>query len=171
MVAQKVFRVTPLKEEDIQNGKVVLTEYRPKLEYRWSAGVAIGRFLDGLQEGRIVGTHCHQCGRTVVPPRAFCEMCFVPVNEYVDLPQTGTVNTFVRSWIATDRSRLKEPLLPAVIDIDGTSKAGILHFVGNVDQKKIKIGMRVKAVWKPAKDRTGDIRDIIHWEPLKEGKK
>ncbi len=171
MAVQTEFRATPLKEEDFQKGRVLTQRTDPVLRYRWAAGVAIGRFLDGLKQGKILGSHCDECGRTVVPPRAFCEMCFVPVGEFVELPQTGTINTFVVSWIAKDRSRLTKPLVPAVIDIDGTTKAGLLHLVGNVDPKKVKIGTRVRAVWRPAKERKGDITDILHFEPMGGGKK
>lgn len=170
MVVQAQFRATPLKEEDFEKGRVLTHTTHPNLKYRWAAGVAIGKFLEGLQAGKILASHCRECDRTVVPPRAFCEMCFVPVGEYVEVPSTGTVNTFVISWIATDRSRLQKPLVPAVIDIDGTSNAGLLHLVGNVDPKKVKIGMRVRAVWRPAKERKGDITDLLHFEPTKEGR-
>lgn len=170
MAAQTRFRATPLREEDFEKGRIHAFRTDPFLKYRWAAGVAIGRFLEGLQQGKILGSHCHECGRTVVPPRAFCELCFVPVGAPVELPQTGTINTFAVSWIATDRSRLKKPVVPAVVDIDGTSNAGLLHLVGNTDAKKVKIGMRVKAVWKPAKERRGDITDILHFEPIAGGR-
>lgn len=170
MPMQTQFRGTPLKEEDFEKGRVLTHRTDPVLKYRWAAGVAIGRFLDGLKAGRILGSHCHECGRTVVPPRSFCEMCFVPVGEFVELPATGTVNTFAITYIATDRSRLDKPLVPAVVDIDGTTKAGLLHLLGNVDPKRVKIGMRVQAVWRPAKERKGDITDLLHFEPVKGGK-
>lgn len=165
MPMQTEFRATPLKEEDFEKGRILTHRTDPDLRYRWAAGVAIGRFLDGMKQGKIIGSHCNECDRTVVPPRVFCEMCFVPVGEYVELPPTGTINTFAISWIATDRSRLKKPVVPAVVDIDGTTKAGLLHMIGNVDPKKVKIGMRVKAVWRPAPERKGDITDLLHWEP------
>jgi len=58
----------------------------------------------------------------------------------------------------------------AVIEIDGASPGiGILHRLGNVDIKQIKVGMRVRAVWKAPKDREGSVNDILYWEPVKEG--
>ncbi|MHC5081466.1 MAG: Zn-ribbon domain-containing OB-fold protein, partial [Planctomycetota bacterium] len=60
------------------------------------------------------------------------------------------------------------PYTPAVIEIDGASKGmGILHMLEEVDPKKIKIGMRVQAVWKPAEERTGAITDIKYFKPIK----
>jgi len=39
-----------------------------------------------------------------------------------------------------------------------------------VDPKKVRVGMRVHAVWKPASQRTGSITDIAYWEPVPEAK-
>ena len=53
---------------------------------------------------------------------------------------------------------MKKPEIPAVIEIDSASKGmGILHVLGNVDPKKARIGMRVRAFWKPAAKREGSI--------------
>ena len=74
---------------------------------------------------------------------------------------------------AANRLNIKggqRPFTPAVIEIDGASPGmGILHMIDKVDPKKIKIGMRVKAVWKPADKREGAITDIMYFKPL--GKK
>ena len=65
--------------------------------------------------------------------------------------------------------RIKEPEIPAVINIDGASPLhGIMHMLGEVDPKQVKIGMRVQAVWKPAEDRQGSINDILYFKPLEE---
>jgi len=83
---------------------------------------------------------------------------------------TGTINTYSVSYVAGDASRIEKPILVAVIELDGASKGmGILHLLGEVnDWKKIKFGMRVKAVWKPPEKRTGAITDIKYFKPLKE---
>jgi uncharacterized OB-fold protein len=63
--------------------------------------------------------------------------------------------------------RLTEPEIPAVIDLDGASKGmGILHKLGEVDPKLVKVGLKVKAVWKPAAERTGSITDIAYFKPV-----
>ena len=158
---------TGLKEKDFKNKKVLITKWKPKLEYNWSAGVAIGYFLNQLKEGKIVGRRCLKCDRIMVPPRMFCEECFRTSDEWVEVKDTGTVNTFAISYLATDASRMKTPKIPAVIDIDGASEGmGILHIIGEIDPKKVKIGMKVKAVWKPKDQRMGDITDIKYFKPL-----
>jgi hypothetical protein len=163
----KEYLGTRLSREDIKEGKVLYTRWRPKARYAWAAGVAISKYLNELQNGRIVGRKCNKCGRVVVPPRMFCEWCFKPTDNWVYLKDTGTVNTFAISYIATDATRIKEPIIPAVIEIDGASKGiGILHLLGEVDPKDVKIGMRVKAVWKPPEERIGAITDIKYFKPI-----
>jgi uncharacterized OB-fold protein len=158
---------TALKEKDIKSKKVLITKWKPKLEYNWSAGVAIGHFLNQLKEGKLVGRRCLKCERIMVPPRMFCEECFRTSDEWVEVKDSGTVNTYAISYLATDASRVKTPKIPAVIDLDGASEGmGILHLIGEVDPKKVKIGMKVKAVWKPKDQRTGDITDIKYFKPV-----
>jgi uncharacterized OB-fold protein len=101
-----------------------------------------------------------------VPPRVFCEWCFHPMDEWVELEDHGVVNTFSITYVRWDMVRVEQPLIPAVIEIAGASKGmGILHLLGEVDPKAVKIGMKVKAVWKPVKERSGAITDIRYFKP------
>lgn len=162
---------TPLRSSDIKKGKVLTTSWVPNLAYAWDDGVAIGRYLAELRNGVIMGRVCYQCRRIMVPPRMFCELCFRPTDEWVKLEDTGTVNTFSIvnvNWDATRRGTDEPPLLPAVIEIDGASKGmGIMHMLGEVAPGDVKIGMPVKAVWKPEEERTGAITDILYFKPLR----
>lgn len=168
----QALRGTHLSDQEFRSG-VVTTPWVPMLQYEWDAGMAISRFLDGLKAGKIFGVRCHQCGRTVTPPRAFCEVDFKPMDEWVELPDTGRVNTYSICYITWDMRPLQRPQLPAVIEIDGTSpRGGFLHLIGGVSgrsveaiQAKVQVGMPVKAVWKSAKDREGAITDILHFAP------
>lgn len=167
---------TAIKHDvDIKNGNVLATTWHPNLKYAWDTGIAYGRYFLELKKGRLIGSECKKCHRIVVPPRISCEWCFRPMDGWVYLKDTGTVNTFSIAYIDWKADRVKEPFLPAVIEIDGTTRIetmgmGILHLLGEVDPKDVKIGMRVKAVWKPPKERTGDITDIKYFKPLKEGR-
>jgi len=119
-----------------------------------------------MKNGRIIGRRCHRCRRTVVPPRMFCEQCFRPTDEWVYLKDTGRVNTYSISYIRWDATRVDEPTIPAVVEIDGANKGmGFLHLLSEVKPDDVKIGMRVKAVWKRPRDRVGSIRDILYFKP------
>ncbi|MGQ9598832.1 MAG: Zn-ribbon domain-containing OB-fold protein [Anaerolineae bacterium] len=166
----KKFPGVALRESDFQQQKVLFTEWTPNAQYAWDAGVAIGRYLAELKEGRLIGVHCRRCRRTVIPPRTFCEWCFRPMDQWVTLPDTGTVNTFSLCYVTWDMRSLTQPEIPAVIDIDGTHPpVGILHLLGEVEPQAVQIGMRVEAVWKPPEERTGSILDIRYFRPMQEG--
>lgn len=53
------------------------------------------------------------------------------MDASVPLADNGTINTCSLCYVTWDVRRIKDPLLPAVIDIDGTSpRAGIMHLLG-----------------------------------------
>ncbi len=157
---------TPLSDEAMQQGKVLTLNWPASLRYEWDTGVAIGRFLRELKNGRIIGRSCHRCQRVLVPPRMFCERCFRPTDAWQFVQDSGSVNTYSLSHLRWDASRVEEPILVAVIDIDGSSQGGLLHYLGDVRPEEIRIGMKVKAVWKPAEEREGSILDIRHFRPI-----
>jgi hypothetical protein len=163
------FPGTPLSEKDFEAGRVLFVHDRMRGHYAWDTGIAIGRYLAALKEGVILGARCRHCRRTVVPPRVVCEWCFRPMDEYVPLQDTGTVNTFSLCYVTWDVKRVKEPEIPAVIEIDGASPLhGIMHRLGEVEPEKVRIGMRVQAVWKPPEEREGAITDILYFKPIEE---
>jgi uncharacterized OB-fold protein len=163
----KEFPGVSLRESDFEHRKVLYNTWDPNAQYAWDTGVAIGRYLAELKDGRLIGVRCNKCRRTVIPPRNFCEWCFRPMDDWVHLPDTGTVNTFSLCYVTWDMRYLTEPEIPAVIDIDGTTpRVGIMHRLGDVDPKKVGIGMKVQAVWKPAKEREGSILDIKYFRPI-----
>lgn len=163
------FPGTPLSERDFAEGNVLFNHDKLNGRFAWDTGVAIGGYLAGLKAGKLTGVWCPQCRRTVVPPRMVCEQCYHPMDHFVELEDTGTVNTYSLCYVTWDVQRIAEPLIPAVIEIDGASPGcGIMHLLGGVDPKAVRIGMRVKAVWRPAAERTGAITDIVHFRPLEE---
>ncbi len=162
---------TPLKESAMKDGKVLTLHKKPNLKYAWDNGPAIDRYLAELKKGRIIARKCNKCRRIMIPPRMFCELCWRPTDEWVYVEDTGVVNTFSICYVNWDASRIKKgdkPHLPAVIEIDGASDGmGILHVLGEVEPDKVKIGMKVKAVWKKPEEREGAITDILYFKPMR----
>ncbi|HIQ30277.1 MAG TPA: Zn-ribbon domain-containing OB-fold protein [Candidatus Caldiarchaeum subterraneum] len=152
---------------EYKQDSAILHSYNAYIKYAWSHGPALSRFFEELKNGKIMGRRCNKCKRVVIPPRMYCEECFRPTDEWVELKDTGTVLTFSICYVGTDASRLKEPQIPAVIEIDGASKnMGILHVLGEVKPEEVKIGMKVKAVWEEPSKRRGAITDIRYFKPL-----
>ena len=96
---------TEIDLKDLDAGKFLVTHYDTALRYSWTSGVAIGRFLEGLKEGELWARKCNKCGRTLIPPRAYCEEDFTPTDEWVRVKDTGTVNTFSISYVNRPQKR------------------------------------------------------------------
>lgn len=165
-MVDRVWPGTPLTAADLKERRVITEEWRPEARYQWSTGESMSRFLAELKEGRLVGRKCNECQLVYFPPVSFCRECFVRNGDFVPLKDTGTVETFSISYLDTDARRIEEPIFVAVISIDGASeKMGFMHYLGEVEKDDIKIGMKVKAVWKPKKEREGAVTDIKHFKP------
>lgn len=163
----KEFPGTPLSERDFLDKKVLSVHDEMRGSYAWDTGIAIGNYLASLKKGAILGARCRICRKTVVPPRVVCEWCFRPMHSYVELQDTGIVNTFSLCYVTWDVQRIETPEIPAVIEIDGASPGhGILHRLGDIDPKDVRIGMRVKAIWLPEAERRGAITDIQYFKPF-----
>ena len=160
----------PLSSEDFYGGKVTEVRSRPETAYRFSAGEAMSRFLEELKNGRLIARTCRGCKRVLFPPRMFCERCFRPTDEWQYIQDTGTIETYSVSYLDQDAKRITDPILVGVVSLDGASpKMGIMHYFGEMSKDDIRIGMRVRAAWKPPGERTGSVLDIRYFRPLREG--
>lgn len=156
-----------LRRDDFEEKRVLFEIWDPNAQYAWDAGVAIGRYLQGLKAGQLIGRSCPECNRVLIPPRMVCESCFCPTDRWVPLKDTGTVLTFSRCYVTWDMVKLDRPQMPAVIAIDGASPGmGIMHMLGEIDPDDLRIGMHVQAVWKPPDERRGAITDIAYFRPV-----
>ncbi len=161
---------TPLKRAEFE--KAFKVEDKPEAKYAWAAGQALSRFLEELKNGRIVGRRCRNCGKILIPPRMYCEHCFRPTGEWVYVRPVGRIVTAVVSYIAATRERLEKPEVIGIVEFEDAPGSGIFHRL-NIDPELVisrkAFGMRVKAVWKPPKEREGSINDILYFEPVGEG--
>lgn len=142
----------------------VTIDGKVEVEYKWSAGIAGSRFFDELRaNARIMGTRCPQCERVLVPPRIFCEECFVDADEWVEVQNTGEILTYAESYFGLQGQRLDEPWYVGIVRLDGAD-GGLFHRLVP-DQRPVEIGGRVEAVF--AESRKGHILDIEHFRTLK----
>lgn len=137
---------------------------RVEIAYKWSAGIAGTRFFHELRENRrIMGSKCPQCERVLVPPRIFCEECFVDTEEWVEVSTQGTVLTFAESYFGLQGQKLDKPWYVGIIKLD-ESDGGLFHRLVP-DQRPVDIDARVEAVF--ADERNGEILDIEHFRTVK----
>ena len=86
--------------------KFLIKHFNADIKYSWASGVAVGRFLSELKNGRLIARKCNKCERILVPPRMFCEDCFRDTDEWVYVKDTGTINTYSIAHVGTDAHRL-----------------------------------------------------------------
>lgn len=139
---------------------------RIQVDYQWSVGKAGERFFAELRDNkRIMGTRCRKCGRVMVPPRIFCEECFVDAIEWVEVQPKGRLVTFGDCYFSTDGKRLDEPWILGIVRLDG-SDGGLIHFIKETKAENLTIGMPMEIVFND--ERKGSILDISHFRPVRE---
>ena len=154
-----------LSEEQFRSS-VGAVDFAVDARYAWDTGIAVSEYLRGLKDGRILARECRKCRRILVPPRMFCEQDFRPTDRWVEVRDTGRINTFSICYIRWDMVQLEEPEIPAVIEIDGASPGiGFMHKLGEVRPDDVRVGLEVEAVWKPEGEREGSILDIRYFRP------
>jgi uncharacterized OB-fold protein len=119
-------------------------------------------FWDAAKREELVGPRCANCGRFRMPPTRFCPQCLSTDLEYVPLPGTGTVFTYiiVRHPLNPNASDYV-PFMPAAIDADGAPGIRFISNVVECEPEEVRIGMKVRVVWNHA----SDLLTIPYWAP------
>ncbi len=138
------------------------------------------RFDQQMREGRIVGQGCPQCSNVYVPPKGFCPICCVVLDESneVDVKDTGVVTSFtVITPIQYLGQEEKDEYVLASLLLDGASSTIGQQRIGSIPSDQVRMGLRVKAVWNDpgdAAEEGGGQRGwgvgamVKHWEPTGE---
>lgn len=140
------------------------------IPYEYAAGATATRFFREMKDHkRIMATKCPKCGRVLLPPRPFCERCFVNADTWVEVGPGGTVQAFTITFEAFAGLR-KPPFIIALIKLDGAATS-MAHFLGDIEWKdprdvleRVRAGLRVAAVFK--EERQGSILDIDYFRPV-----
>jgi len=136
-------------------------------DYIYTMGKAGERFFGEIKKkGRIMGAKCKKCGIVYVPPRTYCERCFERLEQWLEVGKKGTIYTYTIAHIDLESDKLKEPTVYAMIKMDGAD-GGLIHKIGEIEPGKVKIGMRVEAVFQPKEKREGSLNDIKYFKPTK----
>ncbi len=135
-----------------------------KLSYDHTVSPGESTFLRGLEDGRLLAQRCPACGKVYLPPRGACPTCGVPTATEVQLPDTGIVTTFCVVNVPFTGQQVPVPYVAASVLIDGADIA-VQHLILGCEPDEVRMGMRVRAVWKPREEWTTSMRNIDHFEP------
>ncbi|PXY28118.1 Zn-ribbon domain-containing OB-fold protein [Prauserella muralis] len=149
-------------------GEPVSTVITPiHLRYLHSASPEESRYLRGLAEGKLIAQRCPACHKVYIPPRGACPTDGVPTTDEVELPDTGIVTTFCIVNVPFLGQRLTPPYVAAYILLDGAD-IPFLHLVLGCEASEVRMGMRVRAAWKPREQWSTTLENIGHFEPTGE---
>jgi uncharacterized OB-fold protein len=137
------------------------------LTYQHSTSPEESRYLRGLADGRLLGQRCPRCAKVYIPPRGACPTDGVPTTDEVELPDVGTVTTFCIVNVPFPGQRIKPPYVAAYVLLDGADIA-FLHLILGCEASEVRMGMRVRAVWRPAAEWTTSMQNIEHFAPTGE---
>lgn len=164
---------------DEDTGPVRFMRQHIALDYVMRVSPISLRFGEQLRAGRIVGHRCPSCALVYVPTRAFCPMCTVAMGESdeLDLAERGTVTSFtVLTPIQYHGQQEREDYALASILIDGADGTVGQQRLTDVSLERIRMGMRVEAVWARSDDGDTEPGDrgygfgnaISGWRPIDE---
>jgi uncharacterized protein len=138
-----------------------------RLHYEHTASPGESRFLRGLADGKLLGQRCPACGQVYVPPRGTCPTDGVPTAEEIELPDHGIVTTFCVVNVPYPGQRVTPPYVAAAVLLDGAD-IPFQHLVLGCDPGEVRMGMRVRAAWKPREEWGTTMENIDHFRPTGE---
>ncbi len=144
---------------------MITTPVRLRIEH--SASAEESRYLRALAEGKLTGQRCPECGKVYVPPRGACPTDGVPTTTEVELPDVGTVTTFCIVNVPFQGQRIPSPYVAASVLLDGADIA-FQHLILGCEPSEVRMGMRVRAVWRPRDEWGTTSENVSHFEPTGE---
>ncbi|WP_405488432.1 Zn-ribbon domain-containing OB-fold protein [Nocardia sp. NBC_00511] len=124
-------------------------------------------FLKALTEGKLLGARARMDGKVYFPPRGADPRDGSPTDDYVEVSDTGLVTTFCIVNVPFMGQSIKPPYVAAYILLDGAD-IPFLHLVLGIEASEVRMGMKVKAVWKPREEWGLSIGNIDHFRPTGE---
>ncbi|WP_036527375.1 Zn-ribbon domain-containing OB-fold protein [Nocardia sp. CNY236] len=137
------------------------------LSYKHTASPQETVYLRGLAEGKLVGARTDPKGKVYFPPRGANPTDGRPTDDFIELSDHGTVTTFCIVNVPFLGQRITPPYVAAYVLLDGAD-IPVLHLVLGCDANEVRMGMRVKAVWKPREEWGYGLENVDHFRPTGE---
>jgi uncharacterized OB-fold protein len=146
---------------------VTMMDAATRLDYVFTAGVAMSKNLHGYEVGKFIGQRCPKCKKVYVPSRGSCPTDGVATDEIVELPNTGTMTTYCIVNVPFAGQSIEIPYICGQILLDGAN----LSFMGLIQEiptDEIRMGMRVEAVWAPPEEWGPTLASVKYFRPTGE---
>lgn len=107
-------------------------------------------FREIPQRYRLEAGKCKQCGQVYFPPRLICPECKSKQFEMIRLNPEGKLLTYTIIRVASDKFSLQAPYAVGIVELKDGVK--LTTQIADVDFDKIKIGMKLKLVFRKIQD-------------------
>jgi uncharacterized OB-fold protein len=104
----------------------------------------VNDFIDYLENGKVMYTHCNTCGADFFPPRADCAGCLSSDMEWREVTGTGKLVSYSQLEFAPVGFDVDLPYSIALLDYGNYQVFGRLG--RDLDLTKVKIGMPMTTV-------------------------
>jgi uncharacterized OB-fold protein len=107
-------------------------------------------FREIPQRYRLEAGKCKKCGQIYFPPRLICPECKSNQFETIRLNPEGKLLTYTIIRIASDKFSIQAPYAVGIVELNDGVK--LTTQIADVDFDKIKIGMKLKLVFRKIQD-------------------
>ncbi len=162
-------------------GEVEISTHLISLTYDDTLYPHAARYAQGLLDGKFIGQRISG-DKIAIPGKGYDALARVMLTEAddVELATTGTVLSYTVLTPVKYRGQTEtEPYLSATIILDGAGQSLTQQDIRNIPLDEFRVGMRLRAIFKPAAERRVDdvdndwmypsIGDVVErWEPTGE---
>jgi uncharacterized OB-fold protein len=113
-------------------------------------------YWQALADGKLVTTHCHDCGQWSWPPRPICSKCHGENLALDEVKGTGTVY----SWIVVHRSTTPDMMkyAPYTLALVRLDEQADIYIPGRlITDMDVQRGMKVRVVPEKITEQLGDL--------------
>jgi uncharacterized OB-fold protein len=107
-------------------------------------------FREIPQRYRLEAGKCKKCGQVYFPPRIVCPECKSRQFETIKLNPEGKLLTYTIIRVASDKFSIQAPYAVGIVELNDGVK--LTTQIADVDFDKIKIGMKLKLVFRKIQD-------------------
>lgn len=141
------------------NAPVVGMDYFMQLEYKELICPVVRRYSEALVEGKLIGHKCPKCGLVYTPPRGYCPIDVIETTDAdeVQLADRGVVTNYtVVTPVQYYGQEETEPFAKVSVQLDDPGGSLGLQDVIDIPVEKVRVGIRVEAVWASEAERNVD---------------
>lgn len=103
----------------------------------------MGKFIEALRRGKLMGTKCNKCGKRHLPPRAHCK-CGSREVEWYEAPNRGKLFSYTIVTFPPDSMSKYAPYIVAIAELEDGSR--LLAQITGVTPQTLQVGLPVQVV-------------------------